>query len=135
MLGIIAGLGVPIFIDMLDRRIRTAGQVEKILGYKPLAALLEPGQDDGASIRTIADQKRRLALALERERKQSGKPGSLILVTSVKHKSAVTSLALDLALDYKKMGVRAVVVEVNPLKPDERYVSTAHCRRVIKFDS
>ena len=64
---------MPIVIDLLDRRIRTAGQVEKILGYKPLAALLEPGQDNGESLRTIADQKRRLALALERERKHSGK--------------------------------------------------------------
>jgi len=126
MLAIAAGIGIPIIIDILDRRIRTAGQVEKLIGYKPLAALLEPGQDDGESIRTIADQKRRLALALERERKrkQSDKSGSLISVTSVKHKSAVTSLALDLAMDYQKMGVHAVVVEVNPLEPDKRYVST-----------
>jgi Mrp family chromosome partitioning ATPase len=107
---------------MFDRRIRTAGQVEKMLGYKPLAALLEPGQDR-LSPKAIADKTRRLALALERERKQSDKPGSLILLTSVKPDSAVTSLALDLAIDYKKMGVRAVVVEVNPLKPDERYMS------------
>jgi len=124
MLGIIAGLGVPVIIDILDRRIRTAGQVEKILGYKPLAALFEPGQDNGESLRTIADQKRRLALALERERKHSGKPRSLILLTSVQHKSAVTSLALDLAMDYKKIGLRAIVVEVNTLKPDQRYLST-----------
>ncbi len=122
MVGIIAGLGVPITVDILDRRIRTAGQVEKMIGYKPLAALLEPGQGD-ASIRTIADQKRRLALALERERKQSDRPGSLILLTSVKPQSAVTSLAIDLALDFKKMGTRAVVLEVNPLKSDKRYLS------------
>jgi polysaccharide biosynthesis transport protein len=133
LLGIIASIGVPIVIDMLDRRIRTAGQVEKILGFKPLSTLLEPGQDDGTSIRTIADQKRRLALALERERKQSGKQGSLILVTSVKPKSAVTSLALDLAMDYKKMGVRAIVVEVNPLKPDDRYVTTHTAFGVLNF--
>ena len=123
IVGLIAGLVVPIIIDMLDRRIRTAGQVEKLLGYKPLAALLESGQD-AVSLRTISDQKRRLALALERERKQSGKPSSLILVTAVKADSAVTTLAIDLAQDYKKMDVRAVVVEVNPLHPDERYVST-----------
>ena len=123
IVGIIAGLGVPIIIDILDRRIRTAGQVEKLLGYKPLAALLDSGQD-ATSLRTISDQKRRLALALERERKQSGKPSSLILVTSVKPKSAATTLAMELALDYKKMDVSAVVIEVNPLHPDERYVST-----------
>ncbi len=122
MLGIIAGLGAPLIIDILDRRIRTAGQVEKILGYKPIAALLEPGQD-GSSL-TIADQNRRLALALEREGKHSGNPRNLILLTSVKQKSAVTTLALDLAMDYKKIGLRAIAVEVNALKPDQRYLST-----------
>lgn len=120
--GIFAGLSIPIFIDMFDRRIRTAGQVEKLLGYKPLAALLEPDQP-GASPIVMADQKRRMTLALERERKQSGILGSLIVVTSVKHQSAVTSLAMDLALDYQKMGVRSVVVEVNLLKPSDRYLS------------
>ena len=122
IVGLIAGLIVPIIIDMLDRRIRTAGQVEKLLGYKPLAALLEFGQD-AISLKTVADQKRRLALALERERKQSGNPSSLILVTAVKPNSATTTLALDLAQDYQNMDIRAVVVEVNPLNPDERYVS------------
>ncbi len=123
IVGIIAGLGVPIVIDMLDPRIRTAGQVEKLLGYKPLAALLEPGQER-ASPSVIADQKRRMALALERERKLSGQAHTLILVTSVKHQSAVTSLSMDLAMDYKRMGVHAVVVEVNLLKPDEGYVGS-----------
>jgi succinoglycan biosynthesis transport protein ExoP len=122
MLGAIAGLGVPIVIDMLDRRIRTAGQVEKMLGYKPLAALLKPRQD-GVSPNATADKMRRLALALERAHKQSGKPSNLIVLTSVKHDSAVTSLALDLSNDYKKMGVHAIAVEVNSMKPDERYLS------------
>ncbi|UOA09132.1 chain length determinant protein [Methylobacter sp. S3L5C] len=121
--GLLAALGVPIIIDMLDRRIRTVGQAEKILGYKPLAAFLDAGQDD-RSLRVIADQRRRLALALLREHKQHGKPSSLILMTSVNHNSEVTSQAMDLAMDYKNIDMRAVVVEVNPLKPDQRYVST-----------
>jgi Mrp family chromosome partitioning ATPase/16S rRNA G966 N2-methylase RsmD len=123
LLGYFAGLGVPIVIDMLDRRIRTAGQVEKMLGYKPLAALLDPGQD-GVSPNAIADKMRRLALALERAHKQSGKSSSLIILTSVKPDSAVTSLALDLSNDYNKMGVQAIAVEVNSMRPDERYLSS-----------
>ena len=119
MLGLISGLAVPIIIDLLDRRIRTAGQVEKLLGYKPLAALLESTQES-AYVKLIADQKRRLALALARENNQAG---GLILLTSVNHQSGVTSLAMDLAKDYKNMDERAIVVEVNPLTPDQRYVS------------
>jgi Mrp family chromosome partitioning ATPase len=122
VLGAIIGLIVPIILDLLDSRIRTAGQVEKLLGYKPLAALLEAGQK-GIPAKIIADQKRRLALALNRERLRSGKPSSLILLTSVTHNSAVTSLALDLAMDFQKIDVPAVVVEVNSIKADARYVT------------
>ncbi|MCX7099604.1 MAG: chain length determinant protein [Methylococcales bacterium] len=122
VLGIFAGLGIPIVIDMFDRRIRTAGQVEKLLGYKPLASLLEPGQE-GVSPRIMADQKRRLALALAREHKYADKQGNLIMLTAVNHSSAVTSLAMELAMDYQNMDVHAVVIEVNPLEPDARYLS------------
>ncbi len=121
-LGFVLGLVVPIVIDMLDKRIRTAGQVEKLLGYKPLAALLDSDQSDVNPV-TMADRMRRLALALEREHKRSGKSSHLIVLTSVNPNSAVTSLVLDLATDYYKIGVRAVAVEVNLLKPDKRYVS------------
>ena len=108
---------------MLDKRIRTAGQVEKLLGYKPLAALLDSDQKSGVTPVSMADRLRRLALALEREHKRSGKSSNLIVLTSVNPNSAVTSLVLDLVTDYYKIGVRAVAVEVNLLKPDKRYVS------------
>lgn len=120
--GAILGLIVPILIDMFDRRIRTAGQVEKLLGYKPLAALLESGQP-GVPAHIIADQKRRLALALNRERLRTGKPSSLILLTGVTHHNKVTSLAFDLAKDFYAMEVNSVVVEVNTIKADDRYVT------------
>lgn len=120
--GLFSGLGLAILIDLFDRRIRTAGQVEKFLGYKPLAALIEPDEETNFS-KIIADKKRRLALAIAREHKQSGKSSSLILLTSVNHASGVTSLAMDLAMDYQNMDERVVVVEVNSLKPNPCYVS------------
>ncbi|PPD51277.1 MAG: chain length determinant protein [Methylobacter sp.] len=122
VLGGILGLIVPIIMDLLDRRIKTAGQVEKLLGYKPLAALLENGQD-GVPPHIIADQKRRLALALNRERLRSAKASNLILLTAVTHDSNTTSLAFDLARDFGNMDVSAVVVEVNTLKADARYLT------------
>lgn len=124
VLGAILGVIVPIIIDMLDKRIRTAGQVEKLLGYKPLAALLEARPDDVTSQNTIAHTRRRLALALERERKQSGKASHLVLLTSVAHDSAVTSLALDLANDYQKIDEPVIVIEVNILDTDKRYINS-----------
>ncbi|MEI6708787.1 MAG: chain length determinant protein [Methylococcales bacterium] len=137
VLGIIMACGVPIVIDMLDKRIRTAGQVEKLLGYKPLAELLESNQNDDGSQNNTAHQRRRLALALERERKQSDKSSSLILLTSVVHNSAVTSLALELAMDYKKIDEIAIVVEVNLLTSDARYVNKDNSAGLVNllFDS
>lgn len=120
MAGALLGLLIPIIIDLLDKRIKTAGQVEKLLGYKPLASLLEAGQAN-VSVAVVADQKRRLALALERERFRAGRASSVILLTSVAHDSTVTSLAFDLALDYQKTGTASIVVEINPLQTDARY--------------
>ena len=122
VLGVILSISVPIGIDALDKHVKTTGQVEKILGYKPLAALLDPTQA-GISLKTIADQQRRLALALERERLRSGRNSNIVLLTAVKHSSATTSLAMALAIDYGKIDVRAVVVEVNGIKPDKRYMN------------
>ena len=121
-LGGVLALILPILIDLFDRRIKTVGQIEKMLGYKPLAALLD-SQQDGIKPHIIADQKRRLALALNRERLRSNKASSMVLLTAVTHNSQTTSLAFDLAKNFSDMDVNAVVVEVNTLKTDPRYVS------------
>jgi Mrp family chromosome partitioning ATPase len=127
VLSILAFFGIPIGIDMLDKRIKTAGQVEKLLGYKPLTALVDPGQkseqNEAESARMLANQMRHLVLTLERERSQTDKPYNLIMLTAVEPKSAVTSLALNLAMDYRKIDVPVIVVEVNSLTPDQRYLS------------
>lgn len=115
---VIFGLAVPIVIDMLDKHIKTPGQVQKILGYAPLAEILEPSTDIAVR-RVIEDQKRRLALALAREHNSQG-VGS-ILLTSVKPGAGVTTLAFDLALEFAEIGLRALVIEANPVKPDPRY--------------
>jgi len=114
------GLLVPIGMDMRDRSIKNANQAQKILGHRPLAGLFEPSEDIDVR-RVIADQKRRLALALDRERQRRGT--RLLLLTSVKPGAGVTSLAFDLALEFAELGVKALVVEANPLKPDPRYLA------------
>ena len=115
---LLLGLIVPLGLDMGDRRIKTANQAHKILGYPPLAALLEPSE--ALAVRRVAaDQKRRLAIALEREHRQRGT--RLILLTSVRPAAGVGGLAFDLALEFADLGVHALVVEANALKPDARY--------------
>ena len=122
ILAFILGIAVPILIDLFDRRIKTGGQTEKLLGYKPLATFAEVEQTS-VFTKINPDKTRRMALALAREHSTSGKSSTLIALTSVNHQSGVTSLALDIAMDYKTMNKRAVLVEVNSLKSDQRYLS------------
>ncbi len=117
VLAVIVGLGLPIGIDILDSRIKTPGQVHKLLGYKPLAVTLENADHLGGDLFS-SDQIRRALLALERERQQKG---YTILLTSVKHGSYTTSMAMMLALEYHEFGVTSIVVEVNPVSPDAMF--------------
>lgn len=116
------GLGAPIGLDLLDRGIKTPGQVAKLLGHAPLAGILE-ASDDLAMRRVRADQLRRLAIAMDRERLAHGNP--LIMMTSVKPGAGVTGLAFELGHELRELGVRCVVVETNPFKPDGRYNTDA----------
>ncbi|NJN46965.1 MAG: chain length determinant protein, partial [Candidatus Competibacteraceae bacterium] len=118
VLGLGLGLAAPIAVDLLDRRIKLPEQVEKILGFRPLAALLEINQDSDVR-RVAADQLRRLALALERERSVSG--ANCIALTSAGSGAGVTWLTLGLAREFEQNGIRAIAVEANPLQPDARY--------------
>lgn len=115
---LLAGMVVPIAIDLLDNRIKTSGQVQKILGYPPLAEIFEHSSDLPVR-RVIEDQKRRLGLALAREH-GSQHVGS-ILLTSVKPGAGVTTLAFDLALELAELGLSVLLLEANPTKPDPRY--------------
>ena len=122
VLALVLGLVVPIVIGLFNRSIRTEGQVEKLLGYKPLSSLMEVDNENNFTKINI-DKTRRMALAIDREHDRSGRSSTLILMTSVNHESGVTSLAFNLAMDYKIMHKRAILVEVNLIKPDQRYLS------------
>lgn len=114
------GLGAPIALDIFDRSIKSPNVIIKILGHPPIASILER-TDDIAVQRVRDDQIRRLAITLDRERQTHGKP--IVLMTSVKPGGGVTDLAFDLGNELREMGVKCLVVEVNPLKPDPRYTA------------
>jgi Mrp family chromosome partitioning ATPase len=113
------GLGVsaPLLIDLLDRRIQTPAEVKKILGFAPLAWILE--RKDFASRQLTIDQMRRLALALDRD--WHNHDTSFFAITSVKAGGGTTTLALELAHHLATLGVRTLALEMNAFKPDPRY--------------
>lgn len=113
------GLIVPIGIDLLDKRIKTAAQVHRLLGFAPVAALLDKQAVENRLV--WGDQMRRLMLALSREERQRG--ARRIALTAVKAGSGVTDLLLDLAREFARDGLRVIVVEANALQPDDRYLA------------
>jgi len=119
---IIIGLIVPVLIDFikfkLSGQIRTTNQLYNLLGYTPLAGLYEPSENLNRR-RVMADIKRRLAVALEREHQLQDT--RIFLLTSIKPEAGVTNLAFDLSLEFGDLGVKSLVLEVNALKSDPRY--------------
>lgn len=112
------GLIVPIGLDFLDRRIKTAAQVHHLLGFAPVAALLD--KRDARNRLVWIDQMRRLILTLGQEKRTHDT--HRIALTSVKAGSGVTDLILDLAREFARDGLRVIAVEANALKPDPRYM-------------
>jgi len=111
------GIAVPILIDMLDRRLRTAGEVHKILGFAPMAWILD--RHDTKTEQLATDYLRRMALALERD--WHTQETSCFILTSVKPGGGTTTLTLELAHILSELGVRTLAVELNAFKPDSRY--------------
>jgi len=118
---IIAGIGlgtmVPIGIDLLDKRIRTPGEVQKILGFSPLAWILERNNIYAEQVAT--DSLRRMALALNRDWRSHDTTG--FVLTSVKPRGGTTSVTLELARLLTGLGIRTLAVELNAFQPDHRY--------------
>ncbi|UHD18698.1 GumC family protein [Thiocapsa bogorovii] len=117
-LGGILGLVSAIAVDLLDRRVQTSRQVQSLVGFPPLGSFLEPSRDP-AHRALLADQMRRLALALKRERDANGV--RRLLITAARDGCGSTTVVLDLARELDRQGLRAVVVEANLFCSDSRY--------------
>ena len=111
------GLIIPIGLDLLDRHIKTVAQVQQLLGFAPVATLLDKQDPRNELVRT--DQMRRLILSLSREKRENDT--RRIAFTSVKAGGGVTDLIIELAREFTRDGLRVIAVEANAFKPDERY--------------
>ncbi|MFO1425212.1 MAG: chain length determinant protein [Candidatus Competibacteraceae bacterium] len=112
------GLVVPVGLDLLDRRVKTATQVHRLLGFAPVAALLDERNEHNRLV--WMDQMRRLMLALSQER--SRHDTRRIAITAVRAGNGVTELIMNLAREFALDGLRVIAVEANAMKPDERYL-------------
>jgi len=115
------GIGIPILIDILDKRIHTPGEAHKILGFPPIAWILD--RHDMKTEQVATDSLRRMALTLERDW-HTHKTACFVL-TSVKPGGGTTTLTLELAHILSDLGVRTLALELNAFKPDDRYKGTS----------
>ena len=112
-----AALVVPIAVDMLDPRIRSANEAEKMLEFAPLGWVIE--RSDPRTEAFASDQLRRIAQKLAFESREKGT--RVFVLTSSKPLEGTTTLVLDLARTLASIGVRTVAVEANALRPSPRY--------------
>jgi succinoglycan biosynthesis transport protein ExoP len=115
------GIGIPILIDILDKRIHTPGEAHKILGFPPIAWILD--RHDMKTEQLATDSLRRMALTLERD--WHTHKTSCFVLTSVKPGGGTTTLILELAHILSELGVRTLALELNAFKPDDRYKGTS----------
>ncbi|MDD2816291.1 MAG: hypothetical protein PHP00_11245 [Thiotrichaceae bacterium] len=122
VIGLSLGLAliIPILLDLLDMRIQTVGEVHKLMGFAPLAWLLD--RKDMRNQELARDQLLRLAYALQRE--YLNNKTRCYVVTSIKPQGGATSLCLELTQMLNQLGIRSLAVECNAFKPDACYGET-----------
>lgn len=123
LVGIVALLlaaAAPIALDRFDPRVIAPNDLSKVLGFPPLGWTAEAAGDGNE---VAADQLRRLALALERERRVHG--SQRFVFSGVTAESGVSRSVLDAGRELGQLGLRVLAIDCNPRSPDPRYRGSA----------
>jgi Mrp family chromosome partitioning ATPase/capsular polysaccharide biosynthesis protein len=113
LLATVLALGAPIALDLVDRRIYTVNEAEKLMGM-PAAGWQLEGVDRSTQL-YAKEQTRRFVSTLIRNKTRSGK--NVFSFTSVKTVGAATSVILDTAAVVKQLGNRVLLVDANSFSP------------------
>lgn len=117
---ILLSIVTPVAADYFDPRVISPPDLDRVLGFSPMGWILE--KRGGASVMFAEDQLRRLANRIQQERRAT--KTKVFLLTSPKPGAGVTTLALELALELQRLGVKALALEANVFQPDQRYQSS-----------
>ena len=113
------GASLPLIRDALDNRVRVPSDLAPELEGTALSGI--PEREPGTE-KFMLDQLRRLALRLDRDRRQRNR--RKVVFTGVKAGAGTTQLVLELTRELRNLGVHALAVEVNPIHADPRYAGT-----------
>ncbi|MEJ6006962.1 hypothetical protein WG899_15525 [Paucibacter sp. AS339] len=121
-----AALLAPILRDLLDRRVRTVNDAQRLMGMAPAGWQV---QRDGLASQVFADEQlRRMAAALirSRERLGPGQPQQRVFgLSGCKPGAGSSSLVLELAATLGTLGFKVLAVEANGFSRDPRFTDTA----------
>jgi Mrp family chromosome partitioning ATPase len=108
-----SGLALPIALDLMDRRIRSVNEAERLMGMP--AAGWQVRTENLPTQLFAEEQVRRFASTLMRNRARGGR--RTFAFTSVKPGAGVTTSILDTARVLVRLGARVLVVEANAFAP------------------
>jgi uncharacterized protein involved in exopolysaccharide biosynthesis/Mrp family chromosome partitioning ATPase len=111
-----AGLLAPIARDLMDRRVHTVNDVERVLGIPALGWMVEDA--DGPTAMFGEDLMRRMAGSLIREQVENGT--HVFAFSAVKPGAGSSEMVLALARTLTALGYPALAMEANAFKPDPR---------------
>jgi Mrp family chromosome partitioning ATPase len=109
----VLALVAPVALDMLDRRIYTVNDAEKLVGIPAAGWQLEV--TDLASKLFAGELNRRFASTLLRNKMRSG--NNVFAFASVNSMTGASAVILDTAAVLQQLGVRVLVVDANNFAP------------------
>jgi capsular polysaccharide biosynthesis protein len=114
-----AGLGAPTARDLLDRRLKTVNDIERILALPSLGWLIEQG--DTATCMLAEDQLRRIAGALIREHDTHGT--QVFAFSGGKPGAGCSDIVAALGRILDSLGETTLVVEANAFNPSPLFAA------------
>jgi Mrp family chromosome partitioning ATPase/capsular polysaccharide biosynthesis protein len=117
LLATVLAVAAAVALDLVDRRIYTVNEAEKLMGI-PAAGWQLEGVDRPSQL-YAKEQTRRFASTLIRNKTRSAK--NVFSFTSVKTVGAATTVILDTAAVLKQLGNRVLVVDANSFLPSSAF--------------
>jgi len=110
-------LAAPVAIDILDRRIHTVNDAEKVMGIPALGWMVE--RSDEATKLFGNDLLRRIAGSLVNEQQRAGT--RVLALSGIKPGGGASEMVLSLARTLDALGYPTLAVEANAFRRDSRY--------------
>ncbi len=117
--GIAVAILLPAGIDYLDPRLHSPRDVETLLGFPPIAWLMEKSE---AGPEFAHEQVLRLANRISQDQQISH--SRVFAFTSVKARGGTSSIVVETARALAQLGIPALAVEANAFRSDPRYRPT-----------